>query len=246
MMPETDVLFFIAALFSEIVGTMAGFGSSTIFLPIALFFFDFSTALILVAIFHMSGNIGRIAFFRHGFDKALLLRFGIPSIIFTIIGALFVGLISQSALKLILGSFLVVYVVLSIYRPGLSIRPTGRNTLIGGSVSGFFAGLIGTGGALRSSFLTSYDLERSAYISTAAAISLAVDISRIPVYLASGYLPQEYYYFIPLLFLTAITGSFIGKRVVSRVPQAKFRTFVLICIGLVSLKFIHDGLSQLF
>jgi uncharacterized membrane protein YfcA len=176
MMPETDVLFFIAALLSEIIGTMAGFGSSTIFLPIALFFFDFRTALILVAIFHMSGNIGRIAFFRHGFDKALLFRFGIPSIIFTIIGALLVDLISQPALKLILGSFLVVYVVLSIYRPGLSLRPTGRNTLIGGSVSGFFAGLIGTGGALRSSFLTSYNLEKSAYISTAAAISLAVDL----------------------------------------------------------------------
>lgn len=73
MMPEPDLLFFIAALFSEIVGTMAGFGSSTIFLPITLFFFDFRTALILVAIFHMSGNIGRITFFRHGFNKARFL-----------------------------------------------------------------------------------------------------------------------------------------------------------------------------
>ena len=55
-MPEPDIIFFVAAFFSEVLGTMAGFGSSTVFLPIALFFFDFRTALILVAIFHMSGN----------------------------------------------------------------------------------------------------------------------------------------------------------------------------------------------
>ena len=245
-MPDPDILFLIAALFAEIVGTMAGFGSSTIFLPVALLFFDFRTALILVAIFHMSGNIGRIAFFRHGFDKGMLLRFGVPSVIFTIIGALLVDYVPQHLLKLILGLFLIIYVALSISHPGLAVQPTGRNTLLGGSISGFFAGLIGTGGALRGSFLTSYGLEKSVYISTAAAISLAVDMSRIPVYLASGYLPQEYYHFIPLLFLVAIAGSLIGKRIVSKVPQEKFRIFVLVCIGIVSLKFIYDGLVFTF
>ncbi|KXS41399.1 sulfite exporter TauE/SafE family protein [Methanolobus zinderi] len=241
-MPEPGILFIIAAFFSEVLGTMAGFGSSTVFLPIALFFFDFRTALILVAIFHMSGNIGRVTFFRHGFNRELIIRFGIPSVILTIIGAFLVSYVSQSVLKMILGVFLLVYVVISISRPDLSVKPTTENTLLGGSISGFFAGLIGTGGALRSSFLTSYNLEKSVYISTAAAISLAVDISRIPVYFASGYLPQEYYYYIPVLFLVAIAGSFVGKRAVSRIPQKKFRTFVLICIGLVSLKFIYDGL----
>ncbi|MDP2215703.1 MAG: sulfite exporter TauE/SafE family protein [Methanolobus sp.] len=147
-MPDPDILFFIAALFAEIVGTMAGFGSSTIFLPVALLFFDFRTALILVAIFHMSGNIGRITFFRHGFNKGMLLRFGVPSVIFTIIGALLVDYVPQHFLKVILGLFLIIYVVLSISQPGLAVQPTGRNTLFGGSISGFFAGLIGTGGAL--------------------------------------------------------------------------------------------------
>ncbi len=242
-MPGPDILFFIAALSAEVVGTMAGFGSSTVFLPVALLFFDFRTALILVAIFHMSGNIGRITFFRHGFDKGLLFRFGVPSVLFTLIGALLVDRVLQAMLKMILGAFLLAYVVLSISRPGLSLEPTGRNILLGGSISGFFAGLIGTGGALRGSFLTSYNLEKSVYISTSAAISLAVDLSRIPVYFASGYLPEGYYYFVPLLFIVAIAGSFIGKKIVLKVPQEKFRMFVLVCIGIVSLKFIYDGLA---
>jgi uncharacterized membrane protein YfcA len=59
-----DLLFFIVAFVSEIIGAIAGFGSSTIFLPLALFFVDFHTALILVAISHLFGNLGRINFFK--------------------------------------------------------------------------------------------------------------------------------------------------------------------------------------
>ena len=61
---EEEILFFLSAFVAEIIGTMAGFGSSTIFLPLALFFVDFKTAIVLVAIFHLFGNIGRISFFR--------------------------------------------------------------------------------------------------------------------------------------------------------------------------------------
>lgn len=240
-----SVLFWIAAFFSGVIGTMAGFGSSTIFLPIALLFFDFGTALILVAIFHMSGNIGRITFFRHGLNKRLLLVFGIPSVLLTIAGALLVNYISQPILKLILGLFLIIYVLIS-WNGSFSVKPTKRNSVIGGSLSGFFAGLIGTGGALRGAFLTSFKLEKSVYIATAAAISLAVDITRIPIYLGSGFLPPNLIYFIPILFAIAIAGSFIGKKIVHKIPQKIFGRVVLVIIGLVSLKFIYEGVTYLF
>lgn len=237
-----DILFWVCALFAEIIGTMAGFGSSTIFLPIALFFFDFKTALVLVAMFHISGNVGRITFFRHGLNKELLLVFGLPSVALTLIGALMVKFVSQPILKLILGLFLIFYVLLSIYKPDLEVKSSTRNSIVGGGLSGFFAGLIGTGGALRGAFLTSFNLKKSVYVATAAAISLAVDITRIPVYLGSGFLSQEYYYFVPFLFMTAIIGSFIGKRIVTKIPQKSFRRFVLVCIGLASLRFVYDGI----
>src|SRR3990172_9302930 len=97
------VLFFLSALFAEIVGTLAGFGSSTVFLPLALLFFDFRTALTLVAFFHIFGNATRIGFFRRGLDRKLLVKFGIPSAVFSVICALLVAHIAQDALKAALG-----------------------------------------------------------------------------------------------------------------------------------------------
>src|SRR3990167_3621889 len=106
-------IFFVIAFFAEVAGTIAGFGSSTIALPLALFLFDFQTALVLVAFLHIFGNLGRISFFRHGLDKRMLLVFGLPSVLLTFVGALSVQNTSQDILKLILGLFLIVYALLS-------------------------------------------------------------------------------------------------------------------------------------
>ena len=47
------LLFFLTALLSEIVGTVAGFGSSVFFVPMAGFFFDFHQVTALTSILHV-------------------------------------------------------------------------------------------------------------------------------------------------------------------------------------------------
>src|SRR5919107_3672191 len=121
-----DILLFVVAFISEVIGAIAGFGSSTIFLPLALFFVDFETALILVAISHIFGNLGRINFFRHGIDKEIIATFGIPSILFSFLGASIVGILSQDILKVILGAFLIIISALFLVKPSLKV-PTNRN-----------------------------------------------------------------------------------------------------------------------
>ncbi|OGH13074.1 MAG: sulfonate transporter, partial [Candidatus Levybacteria bacterium RIFCSPHIGHO2_01_FULL_38_26] len=232
-----NILFFFAAFASEVIGTMAGFGSSTIFLPLALLFVDFQTALVLVAFLHIFGNLGRIGFFRHGLDRDLIIKFGIPSVILTIIGALLVSHISQDVLKGLLGVFLIGYASYSFWKENFSIPASTLNSVIGGSLSGFLAGLIGTGGALRGAFLTGFKLPKEKYIATAAAIALAVDLTRIPIYISEGFLKSEYYWYLPILFVVAFAGSFTGKGIVNKIPQKHFRRFVLIALFLIGVKF---------
>lgn len=232
---------FLIALFAEIIGTVAGFGSSTIFLPLALLFLDFKTALVLVAFFHIFGNISRLGFFRYGLKTKLLITFAIPSVIATLLGAFLAASISQTWLKLLLGIFLVVYSLVSLLWKSPAVPPTTTNSVIGGGVSGFLAGIIGTGGALRSVFLNAFKLPKEQYIATAAAIALAVDATRLPVYLTADFFPTEYYKYLPVFFVIALCGSFIGKQVVKRVSQKKFRMLVLVALLLVGIKFVVDS-----
>ncbi len=241
-----DLIFFFVAFLAEIIGTMAGFGSSTILMPFALFIFDFRTTLTLVAFFHLSGSAGRIIFFHKSINTRLLVLFGIPGVIFTFIGAILVRYISSEFLELFLGVFLLSYVFISFLNPEFSIEANRLNSTAGGILSGFISGIIGTGGIIKSAFLTSFKLEKSVYIATAASISFIIDIIRISIYLSEGYLSSQYYIYIPVLFTIALIGSFIGKNLVSMVSEKRFRVFVLVIIALMSLKFIFDGISKVF
>ncbi|MGV8106549.1 MAG: sulfite exporter TauE/SafE family protein [Nitrososphaerota archaeon] len=238
-----DIIFIVIGFFSEIVGTMAGFGSSTIYLPLASYFYDFKTALVLVAIFHLFGNISRIAFFRHGLDKRVLLLFGIPSFVLSLIGATLVGDRSQTGLKFMLGIFLITISVTFLLRPKLAFPSNAKSLILGGGISGFLVGLIGTGGALRAAFLTGLKMEKEKYIATAAVIALGTDATRIPSYISAGFLSEQYYYLIPLLFGTAVAGSYVGRKIVTRIDQDRFKKMVLIAVILVSIKFIVDGIT---
>jgi hypothetical protein len=143
-----------------------------------------------------------------------------------------------------LGIFLIALSVTFLVKPKLAFPANTKSLIIGGGASGFIVGLIGTGGALRATFLTGLKLDKEKYIATAAVIALGTDATRIPFYVSSGFLTEQYYYFIPILFAIALGGSFVGRKIVNRINQEKFKKMVLIAIILASIKFIVDGISE--
>ena len=112
-------------------------------------------------------------------------------------------------------------------------------------MTGFITALVGTGGALRATLLQGFNIEKIKYIATAATIALATDATRIPVYISQGFLREQYFIYIPILFGFAVAGSFVGRRIVKMIDQELFRKIVLVAIIIVSIKFIIDGLLAL-
>ena len=96
------------ALLAEILGTVGGFGSSLFFVPIAAYFLDFHSVLGITALFHVSSNLTKIAFFRKGFDKKLVISIGVPAVLFVIAGAFLRKFIETKTLEISLGLFLIV------------------------------------------------------------------------------------------------------------------------------------------
>lgn len=48
-------------------------------------------------------------------------------------------------------------------------------------------------------------------------MALGTDATRIPYYISSGFLPEQYYHLIPFLFVTAFLGSYVGKKIVTKI-----------------------------
>lgn len=227
---ENLPLFILLALIAEILGTIGGFGSSLFFVPIAGFFLDFHSVLGITAVFHLTSNISKIAMFRKGIDKSLLLRLGIPSVIFVIIGAFLTSYFSTVKLEVGLGVFLIALSAILIVKKDFELKPTHSNAILGGSISGFLAGLIGTGGAVRGLTLASFRLPMAVFIATSAFIDLFIDASRSVVYYFNGYIHQHDLYLIPILFVVSIVGTYLGKIILRYISEDRFRIIVLMLI----------------
>lgn len=228
-------IFIILSLLAEVLGTVGGFGSSVFFVPIANFFFDFQSVLGITALYHLSSNVTKIAFFKKGLDKTLVLYLGIPAVIFVLIGAYFSNYFDPVVLTYLLGFFLITLSLLFLIFKKLKVNPNIKNALIGGSLSGLSAGLLGTGGAIRGMTMAAFKLDKNKFIATSAVIDLGVDISRTIIYFLNGYVHKDDLYLIPILLVVSIIGTWIGKKILHRISQDHFRNFVLVLILLIGI-----------
>jgi uncharacterized protein len=235
MTTEHLIYFIVLALIAEIMGTVGGFGSSIFFVPMAGLFMDFQSVLGVTAVFHLSSNITKIAFFRKGFNKKLILTMGIPAIIFVILGAFLSKYINVKVLEIILGVFLIVISFLFLLLKKISIKPTTGYTIAGGSISGLAAGLVGTGGAIRGLTLAAFGLDKVVFIATSAIIDLGIDLSRSVVYYTNGFLHWHDMYLVLILFVVSIVGTFLGKKILNRFSEKLFRSTSLVLILLIGI-----------
>ncbi len=235
-------VFIILSLIAEILGTVGGFGSSVFFVPIANFFMDFKEVLGLTALFHVASNLSKIALFKKGLDKKLLLYMGIPAIGFVVLGAFLSAYLDPLILTLILGGFLVLFSLFQFFFPERTILPNKRNAFWGGSLSGFSAGILGTGGAIRGATMAAFNLRKEVFIATSAMIDLGVDASRTVVYLSNGYMTKEVWMLFPIMILIGISGTYIGKLILKQMSQEQFRNLVLALVLIIGLVTLYSAL----
>lgn len=220
---------------AEIIGTIGGFGSSVFFVPLGNFYFDFYTVLGLTALFHLSSNLSKIFLFKKGLNKQLLLYIGVPSVIFVIVGGYLSKVIKTDYLEVFLGVFLILLSLLFLIRNKLVIPPRKKQSILGGSLSGFTAGLLGTGGAIRGLTMAAFNLEKSVFIATSAFIDLMIDSSRTFVYYQNGYIHQHDLKYVPFLLLIGIAGTYLGKRILLYIPQERFKVISLALVLLIGI-----------
>jgi len=231
---ERYYLFMLLALLAEIVGTVSGFGSSILFVPLASLFFDFKTVLGVTAIFHVFSNVSKIVLFREGINKNIALRLGIPAILFVVLGAWLTSFIPVKPLEAIMAVALIglaIYLLRNFDRP---LQQTNANLYAGGAASGFLAGLTGTGGAIRGITLAAFQLPKSIFIATSALIDLGVDSSRAIIYVSNGYFQRRNLVLIPLLILVSLVGSYLGKLILNYTSEKAFRYIVVVVVMAVS------------
>lgn len=230
----------ILTLISSVIGTISGFGISTIMVPVMLFFFPPPVTLLFVAIIHWFGDVWKIFLFKHGFNWRIILGFGIPGTIASYVGARMTLNFSQETLALLVGIFLISYVIFVTLDPKFRLRQTIIAAGVTGVLSGFTGGLTGVaGGAIRAAALAAFDFKKEIFVFTTGILGMTLDLARISGYIMGGStLPKELLGGIPFFIAATFVGAEIGKKLINKIPQEKFRTVVSIFLLLIGIRLV--------
>lgn len=223
-------LFLLLLFLAEMLGTLGGFGSSLFMIPLAGIFYPFHQVLLITAFLHVISNLSKIALFRQGLNRFLLLYMGLPSVVGVLGGALLAGGMNDRLASLLLGMFLTSFSLIMLGFPTWKLKANEHSAMLTGGTAGFTAGLLGTGGTIRGLGLTAFGLDKASFVATSAAIDLGVDGSRLAVYWLESSLPPYFWQELPWMILVSFLGTLAGRTLLHRVSQDQFRQIILLLI----------------
>lgn len=242
----------LVAFLASILTFFSGFGLGTILLPAFALFFPVELAIALTSIVHFCNNIFKLFLVGKSAHWKTVLYFGIPAILFAFIGAKILINITDlpswlsysignktleiTPVKLIIAIILIVFAVIELLPFFDKIEFKKKHLPIGGILSGFFGGLSGHQGALRSAFLIHTGLSKQSFIGTAVVISTFIDFTRLSVYfktILNTNLSQEYLMLLCAI-LSAVFGAILGKQLLKKVTLMFLQRMVAVVLILIS------------
>ncbi len=225
----------------------SGFGLGTLLLPVFALFFPVEVAVGATAVVHGANNIFKILVVGRHADRSLVLGFGLPAILAAFAGAALLGYVSGfdelasyqlggrrasiTPVKLVMAHLMLAFALFELV-PGLkNLRFQRKHLLVGGLLSGFFGGLSGHQGALRSAFLVKTGVSTETFVGTNAVIGFLVDMARIATYVALFLLAgtespigASQWPLILAGTLAAFAGVLLGKRFLRKITMKTVRS----------------------
>jgi uncharacterized membrane protein YfcA len=246
------ILISLIAFAASILTFFSGFGLGTIMTPVFMIFFPVDLAIALTKVVHFFNNLFKIILVGRKADRGVVIRFGVPAILAAILGSwlmlqiptakpLFTYSLGNSTfdvthLKLLISILLIIFALMDLL-PMFKKLQFGKDKLpIGGILSGFFGGLSGNQGALRSAFLIKAGLSKEAFIGTAVVVSTMVDFTRLGVY-ATRFSRTGLTENIGLVLWAtgaAIIGAFLGNKLLKKVTLESLQIIVAVMLLLLS------------
>lgn len=235
----------------------SGFGLGTLLMPAFALFFPLPVAVAATAVVHLANNLFKVGLLGKNADWSVVLRFALPGAVAAIVGAALLNLFADvpplltytlggqdhsiTLVKLVISLVIIGFALLELSPANDKLAFDRKYLAAGGALSGFFGGLSGHQGALRSAFLIKLGLSKEAFVGTGVVSAVIVDVARLLVYGLAFYSLRfaqasgEIAGLVVAATVAAFVGSFIGSRLLKKVTLRGVQLIVgllLILIGL--------------
>lgn len=228
---------FLASLISASLSVGGGyilFGALTLIFPL-------SYAIALQPVVSYSSLVSRSVGFRDAIDWRIVRPFTIGSIFGVAIGMAVFAMVSERALALAVGAAML---ALSWTRPKVNLAHRGEAVALVGGLHALTGTVLGMGAVLQS-FLINLRLDPRAVVGTFASCLLVLEAMRGIGYAAGGFAYGDHWAMIVVVSIAGILGTFAGRRLTGKVPDAVFFWAMRLAVSALALRLMALGLGWL-
>ena len=236
MSPMLEAVAAAVAVLAGAIAAVAGFGIGSLLTPVLAIALDTKTAVAAVSVPHLTATALRLWRLRAEVDREVLLGFGLASAVGGLAGALLHARAESLSLRITFGALLLLAAASELTGLMRRVRLGRPAAAAAGAVSGAFGGLVGNQGGIRTAALLGFRVPPVAFVATATAVALIVDLARMPVYLVvEGEALRQLVRPIGLMCAGAVVGTLAGEGLLRRVPERVFRSGVAMLLAALGL-----------
>ncbi len=223
MMDVTNILLMGGgALVASTLAAVTGFGGAAVLLPILVVVFGVRDAIPILTVAQLIGNGSRVWFNRRELKLPVVGWFAAGGVPAALVGGVLFATAPLSFLKRLLGIFLLATVVYRRVGKTSGLRPSLRGFAIIGVVFSFLSALLGSVGPIMAPFFLAYGLIKGAYIGTEAFATVVMHVTKLVAYGGMSVLTLNGVVAGLALGPIMIFGSFVGKKILDRLPELLF------------------------
>ena len=250
------IIICVVAFTASALTFFSGFGLGTLLLPAFALFYPIEQAVAFTAIVYFLNGTFKLGLVGRHANRRILIAFGVPAIVASLLGAWLllqlagVGPLATYSLagravavmpvKLVIGILLLIFALLEFLPRFQNLSFPIKYFPVGGFLSGFFGGLSGMQGALRSAFLARAEIKKEAFIATGVVIAFLIDIPRLAIYsrmFLDGTVKLEYGVLSAAL-VAALSGAYLGNRYLKKITMGMIQRIVAVMLFAVALGLI--------
>ena len=232
---------FLASLVASTLAAITGFGGAAVLLPVLVAIFGVREAIPILTVAQLVGNGSRVWFNRRELDWRVVAWFSLGAVPMGLLGGWLFAKAPLAPLTRILGAFLILIVIWRHAKPNVTWRPPLPSFAGIGAGATFLSALLGSVGPIMAPFFLAYGLVKNAYIGTEALSTVVMHVTKLVAYHQSAVLPAHALLVGALLGPVMILGSYLGKRIVDRLPEQVFVALIEITLVAAGLLFLLKG-----
>lgn len=216
-----------------------GIGGGAVMLAVMATLLPAAAIIPVHGLVQLGSNGGRLGLMFRNVNRAVVPTFLAGALVGVALGGAVVVELSAGAVQMGVGLFILWSVF---FRPPGIMR---RSAALTGVISSFLTMFFGGTGPFVATFIKGQGMDRTTHVATHAALMTIQHLLKLVVFGMLGFAFGQWLGFVALLIGAGFVGTLVGRQVLARIDEKRFRFMLNTVLTLLAARLIWSGATSL-